>query len=324
MTNRLFRWAGAALLALPLAAPAAFAAWPDKPVRVIVPYSAGGAADALARLVTTHLSMRLGQQLVVDNKAGAGGSLGAAEVARAAPDGYTLLWDATAFTVNPSLIARLPLDYARQFAPVTLVAQVPNLLVVPANSPYRTVAQLVEAARARPGKLSYASAGNGTGQHLAGELFAQRLKLDLLHVPYKGGAPALNDLAGGQVDLMFSVQTTSWPLVKAGKLRALAVTGPRRAEALPEVPTLAEAAALPDFQVVEWNGVFAPAGTPPAIVERLANEVRAVLALPEVRRRLADMGASAVGSTPAELGEFVRRETARWAQVIRAAHITAD
>ena len=268
--------------------------------------------------------MRLGQQLIVDNKAGAGGSLGAAEVARAVPDGYTLLWDATAFTVNPSLIARLPFDYTKQFAPVTLVAQVPNLLVVPASSPYRTMAQLIDAARARPGKLSYASAGNGTGQHLAGELFAQRLKLDLLHVPYKGGAPALNDLAGGQVDLMFSVQTASWPLVKAGKLRALAVTGPKRAETLPDVPTVAEAAALPDFQVVEWNGVFAPAGTPPAVVERLAQEVRAVLALPEVRRRLADMGAGAVGSTPQELGDVVQRETARWAQVIRAAGIEAD
>ncbi len=322
--NRLFRRAGAALLALPLAAPAAFAAWPAKPVRVVVPYSAGGAADALARRVTTHLSMRMGLQFVVDNKAGAGGSLGAAEAARAAPDGLALLWDATAYAVNPTLIPKLPFDYARQFAPVTLVAHVPNLLVVPASSPYRTVAQLVEAARARPGQLSYASAGNGTGQHLAGELFAQALKLDLLHVPYKGGAPALNDLAGGQVDLMFSVQTASWPLVRAGKLRALAVTGARRAEALPEVPTVAEAAGPADFRVVEWNAVFAPAGTPPAVVERLANELRAVLAPPEMRGRLAGMGASAVGSTPAELGEFVRRETARWAQPIRAAPITAD
>lgn len=298
-------------------------AWPDKPVRLIVPYAAGGAADTVARLIAAQLGERLGQQVLVDNRAGAGGTIGAAEVARALPDGHTLLLDATAHAVNPALLPKLPYDTAKAFEPVSLLVRTPNLLVVPTASPARTIGDLVRMARSAPGKLSYASAGNGSAQHLAAELFKQGHKLYVVHVPYRGGAPALTDLAGGQVDMMFSVVTASYPLVKAGRLRALAVTGERRSAGLPDLPTVAESG-LPGYSVYEWNGVFAPAGTPKPVIERLETEIRAALALPAVRERLAEMGAQPVGSTAREFGEFVRSETQRWAQVIKASGIKAD
>ena len=301
----------------------AFAAWPEKPVRLVVPYSAGGQADAIARLVAQPLGQRLGQQVVVDNKPGASGMIGAGEVARSAPDGYTLLLDASAHAVNPSLFAKVPFDSERDLAPVSLLVQVPSLLVVPVGSPFQDVPQLVKAAQQKPGKVSYASAGNGTATHLAAELFRQGFKVDLLHVPYKGGAPALSDLVGAQVDMMFSSVAASSPLVKAGKLRALASTGSKRAEAFPNLPTIAELG-LRDYQVYEWNGVFAPAKTPKPVIDRLESELRQVMATPEVRARLAEIGAVPISSGATDFREFLRRETVKWAQVVRAAGIKAE
>lgn len=299
------------------------AAWPGRPIKLVVPYSAGGAADQTARLVATALGERLKTQIIVDNRPGANGSIGAAAVAKSVPDGNTLLLDATGFTVNPSLLRRMPFDPAKDLVPVSLLMQVPMLLVVPANSPYLTLADLLKAARANPGKLSFASAGNGSAQHLAGELFKQGHKLFITHIPYRGGAPALGDLMAAQVDLMFSAMPASYPLVKSGKLRALAVTSPQRAELVKQLPTVAEAG-LPGFAAQEWNGLWAAAGTPKAVLDRLEAELRTVMALPDIRQRLAANGAEAVGSSRSDFTQFAGAETAKWARVISTAGITLD
>ena len=241
----------------------------------------------------------------------------------AAQGGYTLLLDATGYTVNPSLLPKMPFDATKDLVPVSLLMQVPMLVVVPAQSPYQSLAQLLQAARAQPGKLSFASAGNGSAQHLAGELFKQGHQLFMTHIPYRGGAPALNDLMAGQVDLMFSAVPASLPLVKGDKLRALAVTSLKRSELLPQLPTVAESG-LPGFSAQEWNGLWAPAGTPQAVLVRLEAEVQAVMALPEVRQRLAATGAQAVGSNSADFARFVRAQTQQWAGVIRTAGIKLD
>ena len=297
--------------------------WPTRPIKLVVPYPAGGNADATARLLATQLGERLGQQVVVDNRPGGGGVIGATAVAKAAPDGYTLLLDATSFTVNPSLVPKLPYDAAKDFAPISQITRVPMLLVVPANSPLRSMADLVRTARAAPGKLSYASAGNGGAQHLAGELYKQGAKLSMTHIPYRGGAPALTDLAGGQVDLMFSATSASGPFVESGKLRALAITSASRVPDWAQVPTVA-VSGVPGFEVYEWNGLFAPAGTPPAVLQRLETETRTALATPESRQRLTELGVQPVGSSSAEFRDFVQRETTRWAGVIRSAGIRIE
>ncbi|MBK6007934.1 tripartite tricarboxylate transporter substrate binding protein [Ramlibacter ginsenosidimutans] len=298
-------------------------AWPEHPIKLVVPYPAGGNADSTARLLATQLSHRLGQQVVVDNRPGGGGTIGAGLVAKAPADGYTLLLDATAFTVNPSLYPKLPYDAAKDFAPISQITRVPMLLVVPPNSPLKSVGDLVHAARGNPGKLSFASAGNGGAQHLAGELFKQGAKISMTHIPYRGGAPALTDLAGGTVDLMFSATSASGPFVKAGKLRALAITSAKRSPDWPQLPTIGESV-VPGFEVYEWNGLFAPARTPPAVTARLEKETRAALATPELRQRLADLGAQPVGSSSAEFTQFVRSETAKWGQVVKASGIHVD
>lgn len=299
------------------------AAWPDRPIKLVVPYSAGGAADQTARMISTALGERLKTQIIVDNRPGANGSIGAAAVAKAAPDGYTLLLDATGFTVNPSLLRQMPFDAAKDLAPVSLLMQVPMLLVVPASSSYQTLAELLAAARANPGKLSFASAGNGSAQHLAGELFKQGHKLFITHIPYRGGAPALSDLMGAQVDLMFSAMPASYPLVKSGKLRALAVTSPKRVPSLSQLPTVAETG-LSGFVAQEWNGLWAPAGTPRPVLDKLEVELRAVVALSEIRQRLAANGAEAVGSSHGDFTKFVAAETAKWSRVIKTSGITLD
>ncbi len=306
------------------AAPAqAQGAWPDKPLKLVVPYPAGGNADNTARLLATQLGQRLGQQVVVDNRPGGSGTIGAAVVAKAPADGYTLLLDATAFTVNPSLFPKLPFDATKDFAPISLVLQVPLLMVVPANSPFQSVADLVKAAKARPGHLTYASAGNGGAQHLAGELFKQGQKVAMTHIPYRGGAPALTDLIGGQVDVMFSATTASGPFVKSGKLRALAISSPRRVEGWESVPTVAESG-VPGFQVSEWNGLFAPAGTPRPVLERLEAEARAIVASPEMKKRFAELGVQGVDSSAQEFSSFLKAETTKWAEVIRTSGIRMD
>ena len=333
-TNRPLTLANKALAAMALvvtatagvlsAAPAqAQGTWPDKPLKLVVPYPAGGDADNTARLLATQLGQRLGQQVVVDNRPGGSGTIGAAAVAKAPADGYTLLLDATAFTVNPSLFPKLPFDAAKDFAPISLVLQVPLLMVVPANSPFQSVADLAKAARARPGHLTYASAGNGGAQHLAGELFKQGQKVAITHIPYRGGAPALTDLIGGQVDLMFSATTASGPFVKSGKLRALAISSPRRVEGWESVPTVAESG-VPGFQVSEWNGLFAPAGTPRPVLERLEAETRAIVASPEMKKRFAELGVQGVGSSAQEFSSFLKAETTKWAEVIRTSGIRMD
>jgi len=333
-TNRPLTLANKALAAMALvvtatagvlsAAPAqAQGTWPDKPLKLVVPYPAGGNADNTARLLATQLGQRLGQQVVVDNRPGGSGTIGAAAVAKAPADGYTLLLDATAFTVNPSLFPKLPFDAAKDFAPISLVLQVPLLMVVPANSPFQSVADVAKAARARPGHLTYASAGNGGAQHLAGELFKQGQKVAITHIPYRGGAPALTDLIGGQVDLMFSATTASGPFVKSGKLRALAISSPRRVEGWESVPTVAESG-VPGFQVSEWNGLFAPAGTPRPVLERLEAETRAIVTSPEMKKRFAELGVQGVGSSAQEFSAFLKAETTKWAEVIRTAGIRMD
>lgn len=301
----------------------AHAAWPDKPVKLVVPYAAGGAADALARVVATELGVRLKQQVIVENKSGAGGTIGAQAVAQAPADGYTFLYDATSFAVNPSLFQKLGFSYAKDFAPIGMVARIPTLLVVPANSPDKTVADLVQRARSKPGQVTYASAGNGGAAHLSGELFANGFKLSLVHVPYKGGAPALTDLAGGQVEMMFSAVTASGPLVKAGKLRALATAFDRRIESMPQVPTVAESG-LQGFSAYEWNGIWAPAATPQDVVKRMETELRDALKSPAVQQRLAELGALPAGGGAKELAEFVNAETAKWAGVVKSSNIKLD
>ena len=323
----MIRWTKRLTLPLAIAASisalSAHAAWPEKSVKLVVPYAAGGSADALARVVATELGTRLRQQVIVENKAGAGGTIGAQAVAQAPADGYTFLYDATSFAVNPSLFPKLGFSYAKDFAPIGMVARIPTLLVVPANSPDKTVADLVQRARIKPGQVTYASAGNGGAAHLSGELFAGGFKLSLVHVPYKGGAPALTDLAGGQVEMMFSAVTASGPLVKAGKLRALATAFDRRIDSMPQVPTVAESG-LPGFGAYEWNAIWAPAATPADILKRMEVELREALASPAVRQRLAELGALPAGGSAKELADFVNAETAKWAGVIKSSNIKLD
>lgn len=319
----LMQQALAAISLVAIGLPAQAQNWPERPIKLVVPYPAGGNADNTARLLATQLSGRLGQQVVVDNRPGGSGTIGAAAVAKAPADGYTLLLDATAFTVNPSLFAKLPFDAAKDFAPISLVMQAPLLLVVPAASPFKTVADVVQAAKSKPGRLTYASAGNGGAQHLAGELFKQGAKVSMTHIPYRGGAPALTDLIGAQVDLMFSATTASGPFVKSGKLRALAITSAQRTPGWEQLPTMAESG-LKGFQVNEWNGLFAPAGTPQPVLQRLETETRAIVASPEMKKRFAELGVQGVGSSAQEFKSFVQSETAKWAGVIRTSGIRMD
>lgn len=299
-----------------------WAAWPDKPIRMVVPYAAGGGADNTARIVAQQMSAALGQQIVIDNRPGAGGVIGEDNVAKAAGDGYTVLYDASAFSVNPAL-RKLPFDAAKDFIPVSLVATAPQILVVPENAPYKTVAEFLDFARKNPGKLSFASAGGGTGSHLAGEALNEQAKVNLMHVPYKGGAPALTDLVGGQVSAYFGNVASTLGNVKSGKLRALAVSSTRRVPALPDTPTLGESG-LPGYNVVEWNGVFLPKGTPPDIVQKLGKAVQAAVNDPTVRQKLLQLGLEPAGTTPEAFARFVQDETGRVSALVRARNIRVD
>jgi len=299
-----------------------WAAWPDKPIRMVVPYAAGGGADNTARIVAQQMSAALGQQIVIDNRPGAGGVIGEDNVAKAAGDGYTVLYDASAFSVNPAL-RKLPFDAAKDFIPVSLVATAPQILVVPENAPYKTVAEFLDFARKNPGKLSFASAGGGTGSHLAGEALNEQAKVNLMHVPYKGGAPALTDLMSGQVSAYFGNVASTLSYVKSGKLRALAVSSTRRVPALPDTPTLGESG-LPGYNVVEWNGVFLPKGTPPDIVQKLGKAVQAAVNDPTVRQKLLQLGLEPAGTTPEAFARFVQDETGRVSALVRARNIRVD
>ncbi len=297
--------------------------YPAKPVRLIVSYPAGGGADTMARLISPKLGEALGQPVLVENRGGASGTIAADLVAKAAPDGYTLLLDAVNHAVNPSLLPRLPYDPDKAFTPVTLLALFPNVVVVHPANPVSSIRELIEKIRAEPGKIAFASSGNGSAQHLAAELFRQRAGLDMVHVPYKGGGPALIDVMGGQVPLYFGNMASALPHVKNGKLKALAITGSKRSSAAPELPTVAESG-IPGYAVYEWNAIFAPAGTPPAVVNRLQAEIAKAMKIPEVRDRMLALGGEIVASSPADLGAWVREQTASWARVVRAGNIKPE
>jgi len=316
---------GAALVLAMLVSHAALAqAWPNRPVRLLVPFAAGaGTNDIMARLVGQHLGAGLGQPVVIENRPGAGGIAGTDAAAKAAPDGYTFLMTNVSLVTSAYLYARLPYDPQKDFIPVTLVATAPLMLVVHPSVAAKSVQELVALAKANPGRLSYGSGGVGSTPHLSGELFKSLAGIDALHVPYKGGAPALNDLVGGQLSFMIENVPGTMPFVKAGKLRALAITSAQRSPLDPALPTMAEAD-VPGYEVVGWNGLVAVAGTPPEIVARLQAEVGKVLRLPEVRERLAALGAEPVGSTPDEFGAFLRAEMTRWGRIIREKGIRSE
>jgi tripartite-type tricarboxylate transporter receptor subunit TctC len=298
------------------------AAFPSRPVQLVVPFAAGGATDSLGRMLAQKLSDRWKQPVVVDNKPGATGAIGSQFVARAPADGYTLLLGTgSTHAVAPAVNPKLPYKLA-EFAPVSLLATFPNLLVVHPSVPAKTVPELVAVLKARPGQLNFASTGNGGTVHLAGELFKLATKTEMVHVPFKGSGAAIGELLAGRVELAFDNIPTMLPHVRAGKLRALGVTGPRRLATLPDVPAVAET--VPGFEATTWVGVFAPAGTPAAVVRAIAAEIDAVMTQPEVRDKLAGEGAVAVGGAPEAFGRFVESDSERWRQVVKAANITAS
>ncbi|CAG2134744.1 hypothetical protein LMG19282_00972 [Cupriavidus campinensis] len=314
----------ALLAAAALAAGTAHAAYPDHPIRWIVPFPAGGAMDNIARTLGEDMSKTLGQAVVVENRPGAGGNIGAELVARAPADGYTLLIVANGMAVNPALYGKLGYDPIKDFAPVSLLAVVPNVLVAnKAKTPARTVAEVIASAKARPGKYTYASAGNGTSIHLAGELFTSMAQVDLLHIPYKGSGPAMTDLLGGQVDYMFDSITSAKPQIDSGKLTPIAVTTARRSSALPNVPTLAEAG-LPGYELSPWFAAFVPARTPQPVIDALNKAMLEALKKPAVQQRLAGIGAEPIGSTPAALRDHLAKETTKWGALIKEKGIRAD
>ena len=306
-------------------APGAFAQpYPAKPVKIVVPFAAGGAVDILTRVLSEKLAPALGQQIVVEPMVGAGGNIGSAAVAKAAPDGYTLLMATTGtHTINPGLYKNMPFDAVRDFAPITLVASVPNILVVHPDVPVKSVKELVALARSQPGKLNFASFGHGTSNHLSGELFKSVAGVEVVHVPYKSAPQAVLEIVGGQVNFAFVNAPLALPQVRAGKLRALAVTGAKRSPAVPELPTMAEAG-LPEFVVESWYGLMAPAGTPEPVIRKMRDETLKVLARPDLVEAFAKQGADVVTSTPAEFTTMVVAEKDRWAEVIRKSGAKID
>jgi tripartite-type tricarboxylate transporter receptor subunit TctC len=294
-------------------------AWPDRPVRVMVPYPPAGGADTTARIIYAKLSEILGQQFAVENRGGAGGTIGEELVAKAAPDGYTILHDATAFSVNGALYQNLPFDYRRDFDPIFLVSLVPNILVVTPSAPVQTVADLIALAKASPGGIDMASSGNGTLQHLCLEMFRQRTGIKINHVPYRGGGLALTDVMAGQVNFFFANGAAAIGLIKADKLKAIAHTGKGRLANLPDVPPISET--LPGFEAYEWNGVFVPHGTPTAIVQKLNASLNAALVSPQVSARFAELNIESRQNTSAEFRAYVESQMELWSRVVKEANI---
>ncbi|HSN40005.1 MAG TPA: tripartite tricarboxylate transporter substrate binding protein [Burkholderiales bacterium] len=306
------------------AGPAVWAqAFPAKPVRIIVAFPAGGGTDIVARTISPRLGEYLGQQVVIDNRAGAGGLVGTEIAAKASPDGYTIFMGTLGnLSVNPLLYKKLPFDIHRDFAPLTQVVSVSFMLVVHPSFPVKTVRDLINIAKSKPGQINYASSGNGGAPHLSAELFNSLAKVKMIHVPYKGSGPSFTAVLGGEIPLTFDSMVQGLPYVKSGRLRAVAVLGPKRSPLLPEVPAVAET--LPGYEVVNWFGMVVPAATPRDIVNRLHAEAVKTLRLPEIRERLMESGAEPVGSSPEEFGTFMKAETAKWAKVIKEANIHAD
>lgn len=314
--------AGLLLLALSAAAGAADAAYPVKPIRFIVPFPPGGNADAIARPLADKLNERWGQQVVIDNRGGAGGVIGESLAAQAVPDGYTILYVSISHAVNRSLYKKLPYDPGKDFEPVVLAVSVPNMLVVHQSVAARSVGELIELAKARPGQLNYGSSGNGTSQHLAGELFKRRAGVDIVRVAYKGSALAGIDFLAGRLEMMFDVITNCVRYVATGRVRALGITSAKRSSLFPNVPAIAEF--VPDYELTGWQGILVPARTPPAIVKKLNDALVDILRSKEIRDKFTSIGAEPVASTPQEFKTLIAKETARWGQILKQAGIEAE
>jgi tripartite-type tricarboxylate transporter receptor subunit TctC len=314
---------GAVAILTALAAPAGAQEWPARQVNLIVPFSAGGTTDLFGRLLAQHMHQKFGQPFIVENRAGAGGNLGAAAVAKAAPDGYTfLVGTVSTHAINPYIYTKLPYDTVKDFQPVSLIARLPNILVVHPSLPAKTVPELIAYLKANPDKMSYGSSGVGTSIHLAAELFKIKTGTTMTHVPFRSSGDIMNNLTGGHINLAFDNITLAWPQVKAGNLRALAVSSTERSAIAPDVPTVADT--IPGFAATSWHGVFAPAGTPKAIVDRMAAEMKRILELPDVKDKLFEIGAVASPMTPEDFAKFIEGERAKWADVVKAAGVKMD
>ena len=315
----------AASLALTGVQPALAAeAYPTRPIRLIVPFPPGGGTDIMGRLVESHLTEKLGVQTVVDNRGGAGGIIGTELAAKANPDGHTLLiGSVSTISINPSLHPKLPFDTVKDLAPVSLIASTPSVVVVTANLPARSVKELIALAKAKPGQLNFASAGSGTSHHLGGEFLKLTADINIVHVPYKGTAPAVTDLVSGQVSMMIANMPAVLPMIKAGRLRALAVTSLSRSSLMPELPTVAESG-LPGFEVIVWYGVLAPAATPKPIIAKLNGYLKQMAGVPEVKERLAGQGAEAISNTPEEFARKIREDMKKWAKVVQVSGARPD
>ena len=297
--------------------------YPSQPVKILVGFAAGGATDILARLVAKHLSDQWGQPVIVENRPGAGGNIAHEAVAKAPGDGYTLLFTSAPLTINPSLYRNLPYDTVRDFAPVTLLATVPSLLLVPSDSKLTTIGDFIRHAKGNPGKLSYGSAGNGTPQHLAMELLKSSASLHIVHIPYKGGAPAVADLIAGQTHVMFAAFPEAAPHVRSGRLKPLAISSTRRSALMPDLPTVAESG-IRGYEAIGWQGLLAPASTPRPVVQKIHDTLAAALNQPEVRERIRGMGIDLSGAGPEEFGRFIGGEVAKWAKVVKASGASID
>jgi len=318
------KWIAAAAAIAAVSLNAAAADYPTRAIRMVVPFPAGGTTDILARVAGQKITEALGQQVIIDNRGGAGGNIGTELVAKSPPDGYTLLTDpGSTLTINPHAYSRLGFDPVKDFAPITILAEVPNILEVHPSLPVKNVKELIALAKSKPGQINYASTGAGQSTHLSMELFKSMAGIDVNHIPYKGSAPALVDIIGGQVSLMFDNMPTSLPHVRAGKLRALAVSTARRSFALPQLPTVAESG-LPGFEVSVWFAVLAPAATPRDIVQKLNAVLVKALQSPDVKQRLAEQGAAPVGNTPEQFAATIQRDLAKWAKVVKEAKVKLD
>jgi len=311
------------LLSLLLTAPVVAQTYPNKPVRVVVPYPPGGPTDIVARVLFQQVSEATGQQFLLDNRAGAGGNIGAEIVAKAPADGYTLLIGTTAHAINMSLFKNLNYDVQKDFAPVSLLTQGPLVLVAHPQFPANSVKEVIELAKSKPGGLNFASSGNGQSTHLSAELFNTMAGIKMSHVPYKGSAPALTDVMSGQVDVMFDTTLSAMPFVKAGKLKALGLTSPVRSPAAPEVPTIAESG-LPGYEVFAWNGVLIPVGTPKPIIQLLNDHIRKAMLLPQVRDKFSAQGFAASWNSPDNFGMFLKNEVDKWTRTVKASGATLD
>jgi tripartite-type tricarboxylate transporter receptor subunit TctC len=320
--HRAIRWSIAAIVAH-AAAPVLWAqTYPTRPIRLIVPYPPGGAADNTARILSPRLGEALGQQVVIDNRSGASGIIGADIAAKSAPDGYTLLHDASAFSVNPSL-RKLPFDPLKDFAPVAMLMRTPNMIVVHPSLPVNTTRDLIDLAKAQPGRITMGSSGYGSAPHMAGELFQYMTKVSLLHIPYKGGGLVYADLLGGQLQLFFGSIASALPHVQANKLKGIALTSAQRSKSAPQIPTLIESG-VPGFEIYEWNALYAPAAVSPAIVTRLNSVMNNILETPEVQQRFFQLGAEALPMAPAAVSQYLRGEIAKWAKTVKEMGIKGE